>query len=80
VNAARERYGKADLKALFADATRIVVAKGKLVLTFDPRKDEAADIAAVALGPSGNLRAPALKLGKTWMIGFHEEAYADRFG
>ena len=36
-------------------------------------------IAALALGPTGNLRAPAMRLGKTWMIGFNEEAYAERF-
>lgn len=39
-----------------------------------------AELAKVVLGPSGNLRAPAIKMGKTWLIGFHEEAYAERFG
>ena len=29
----------------------------------------------VALGPSGNLRAPAAKVGKTWLVGFNEEAW-----
>ena len=56
------------------------MAKGKKVLTFNPKKDTLADIAAVALGPTGNLRAPAAKVGKTWLIGFHEEAYDERFG
>jgi len=56
------------------------VAKGKKVQSFDPRKDAAADIAAVALGPTGNLRAPALRMGKNWLIGFNEEAYSERFG
>ena len=56
------------------------MAKGKKVLTFDPKKDSASEIAAVALGPTGNLRAPAMKTGKTWMIGFHDEAYTERFG
>lgn len=54
-----------------------MVAKGKKVLTFDPREDALADIAAVALGPTGNLRAPAIRTGKTWLIGFHEEAYGE---
>jgi hypothetical protein len=79
VNAAKERFGKADLRRLFEGATRIDVAKGKKVVSFDPGKAAAADIAAVALGPTGNLRAPAMRLGKTWMIGFNEEAYAERF-
>ena len=29
------------------------------------------------LGPSGNLRAPALRLGKTWVIGFGAETYEE---
>jgi len=40
----------------------------------------AAELAKVVLGPSGNLRAPAIRMGKTWLIGFHEEAYTERFG
>lgn len=39
----------------------------------------AAELAAVVLGPTGNLRAPAIRTGKSWLIGFHEEAYAERF-
>jgi len=53
--------------------------KGKKVLEFDPRKDDADEIAKVALGPTGNLRAPAIRMGKTWLIGFNEEAYAEIF-
>ncbi len=58
-----------------------MVAKGKKVLTFDMKKDppSAADFAKVVLGPSGNLRAPSLKTGKKWLVGFHEEAYSERF-
>ena len=40
----------------------------------------AADLAAVVLGPTGNLRAPAIKSGKTWLIGFNEEAFGGQFG
>jgi hypothetical protein len=60
----------------------VVVAKGKKVLTFDLKKDppSPADLAAVVLGPTGNLRAPAARTGKTWTIGFNEDAYTERFG
>ena len=58
------------------------MAKGKKVQTFDLKKDppSQAELAAVVLGPTGNLRAPALRVGKTWVIGFNEEAFAARFG
>lgn len=80
VNASKERFGAEALDELFDGASRIVVAKGKKVLEFAPAKDDPAEIAKVALGPSGNLRAPSVRAGKTWFVGFHEEAWSQRFG
>lgn len=59
-----------------------MVAKGKKIATFRPGAAgfDAAEFAAAVLGPSGNLRAPALRAGKTWYVGFHEEAYGDAIG
>ena len=37
-----------------------------------------AELEKVALGPTGNLRAPTLRVGKTWFVGFNEEVYGDR--
>lgn len=81
MNASKERFGKGDLKQLFADASKVVVAKGKKTLEFDMKKDPPAqvDFAKAVLGPSGNLRAPAIRTGKSWLVGFHEEAYGERF-
>ena len=79
VNATKERFGAADLPGLFEGAKSIVVARGKKILTFNPSQDDAEEIARVVLGPSGNLRAPALRRGKTWLVGFHGEAYAQEF-
>lgn len=60
----------------------MVVAKGKKVVSFAPGGadfDEQAFQKAV-IGPSGNLRAPTLKVGKRFFVGFSEEAYADSIG
>jgi hypothetical protein len=48
------------------------------VVVFEMKKDPPppAELAALVLGPTGNLRAPAVRIGQTWLIGFHEEAYA----
>jgi hypothetical protein len=35
---------------------------------------------AVALGPTGNLRAPTAIVGKTVLVGFNDEAYGDALG
>jgi arsenate reductase-like glutaredoxin family protein len=32
------------------------------------------------LGPTGNLRAPTLVVGKTVLVGFNDEAYTEIFG
>lgn len=59
-----------------------MVAKGKKVATFEPKKDtfEAEEFAKNVIGPSGNLRAPSIRVGKTWLVGFSDEAYTDKFG
>ena len=82
MNASKERFGEKDLKKLFDDASKVIVAKGKKVNAFDMKKEPPtkAELAKVVLGPTGNLRAPAAKVGKTWLIGFNEEMYGDTFG
>jgi hypothetical protein len=80
VNAAKQRYGSADLAELFRNAARILVAKGKTVREIDvaATAPTPAELASLVLGPTGNLRAPAIRVGSTWLIGFHEPTYADR--
>lgn len=52
------------------------------MLTFAPgAADFDADaLQRVAIGPSGNLRAPTVRAGTTWWIGFHEAAYGELCG
>lgn len=58
-----------------------MAAKGKRVETFDLDTIAVDDPAfqKAVLGPTGNLRAPAVKRGKTWLVGFHEDAYDAEF-
>ena len=42
----------------------------------DPPLEE---LARAALGPSGNLRAPAARMGKSWLVGFGEDAWSGHF-
>ncbi len=50
-------------------------------MTFEPGKAgfDAQEFAKVVIGPSGNLRAPTIRSGKTWLVGFSAEAYGERF-
>ena len=74
---ASAKLGRTDALKLAAGASTIVVAKRGSVVTFVMTKDPPADEALLAhmLGPTGNLRAPTIKKGKTLLVGFDEESY-----
>lgn len=77
MNATKERFGRADLAALFDGARRVVVSKGKKFVAFDLASGAKwpSEVADVVLGPTGNLRAPAVRIGTTWLVGFQAEAW-----
>jgi hypothetical protein len=56
----------------------VIVAKGKKVSLFKPGGKASAEIVDAMLGPTGNLRAPTLRRGKTVLVGFNEELFAER--
>ena len=60
----------------------IYVAKGKKVVHLNMKKDkpDKATLTKLLLGPTGNLRAPTLRKGKTLIVGFDEETYQKLFG
>ena len=72
VDARKASFALADLAALFKGARRVVIAKGKSASELAPT----VEALAATLGPSGNLRAPALRVGDTWLVGFNESAWA----
>ena len=82
MDAGKNRYGRAEALRLARSARRVVTGRGKNVVTFDMRADPPDDdaLAAAILGPTGNLKAPALKVGDTLLIGFNEAAYQQVFG
>ena len=57
----------------------MVVAKGKTFQEIDLKKDRPDDesLVKLMLGPTGNLRAPTMKVGKSVLVGFNPEAYAE---
>ncbi len=81
-DAAKERRGRDEALALAKAAERVVVGKGKRIVVFDMKRDPPDDdtLAAHLLGPTGNLRAPTLRKGKTLLVGFGEEVYREVLG
>jgi len=43
-------------------------------------KPDKATLAKLLLGPTGNLRAPTLRKGKTLVVGFDQKTYEEVFG
>jgi hypothetical protein len=62
------------------EATRVIVAKGKKVSEFAPGGKASAEVVAAMLGPTGNLRAPTIRKGKTVVVGFNEDVFEEVFG
>jgi len=55
------------------------VAKGKKVIEFEEIADKHDEVLKKIIGPSGNLRAPTLKIGDSYVVGFNLELYAKCF-
>lgn len=68
--------------ALLADVDDLYVARGKKTLHFDLKSDRPADeeILAVILGRSGTLRAPAIRTGSTFLVGYNDSLLEARLG
>lgn len=67
---------------LIKNATTLIVAKGKKLTEVSLKKDRPSDdeLVSMMLGPTGNLRAPTMVVGKKVLVGFHEDAYETTFG
>lgn len=69
--------GREEALALAKTYDKVIAARGKQIVSFDLQKDLPDDdtLAAHILGPTGNLRAPALKKGRTLLVGFTDVMY-----
>jgi arsenate reductase-like glutaredoxin family protein len=77
VAADKTRIGRDDALKLLKGVERLVAVKGKKVVEFDLKRDEPDEetLLGCLMGPTGNLRAPTARVGKTLIVGFNEETY-----
>ena len=71
---ASRKLGRKDAAKIANDASLVIVAKGKKVSEFAGGK-AGKDVIEAMLGPTGNLRAPTIRKGKTVLVGFNEEVF-----
>ena len=70
-------YQQAKALSLLGAASDLWAARGKKVVKVNLKKDGLSDeeLLKLVLGPTGNLRAPTLCVGKKVLVGFNEEMY-----
>ena len=75
------KFGRAEAIALARNVKRLVFIRGQAVMSTRVTRRTPSDdaVASLLLGPTGNLRAPAVRAGDTLIVGFHEDAYRELF-
>jgi arsenate reductase-like glutaredoxin family protein len=77
VDAKKRKLTLKDALCLLEGADELYAARGKKVERVDLRagKPDKTTVERLMLGPTGNLRAPTLRVGRTLVVGFDEETY-----
>ncbi|RJP36812.1 MAG: hypothetical protein C4547_06730 [Phycisphaerales bacterium] len=77
VSAGKAKLGRDDALRLAREASKLVVSRGRKVTVFDMKREPPGDdeLLRHLLGPTGNLRAPTVRCGKTLLVGFDEHSY-----
>lgn len=78
-DAGKEKIDAEAAWLLLKTADKITVIKGKKVASFKPGRNNRDDILQAVMGPSGNLRAPTLRMGRDYLVGFNQELYRHQF-
>ena len=82
VDATRTRFAAAEALKLLDGIDVLIATRGKKVETFDLKADRPSDeeLFARLMGPTGNLRAPTARVGRTLVVGFNPDVYAALLG
>ena len=65
-----------DVRALLKEVDEVFIAKGKATRTLPARETTLVDLR----GPTGNFRAPMVRIGRRLLVGFHEETLKRELG
>ncbi len=71
-----EPLSEKDVRGLLKEVDDVVIAKGKSARTVPARDATLDDLR----GPTGNFRAPMMRIGRRLLVGFHEESLLRELG
>jgi arsenate reductase-like glutaredoxin family protein len=82
VDAKKRKLNRLESFRLARQMDGIYATRKKLVvyLNLRVRRPDARAVARLILSPSGCLRAPAMRVGKTLVVGYHEPVFRDVLG
>jgi hypothetical protein len=82
VDAKKQTIKGGQALGVLAGVDEIYAAKGRHVVHVDLRKEkpDRAALLGLLLGPTGNLRAPTIRKGRTLLVGFDEPTYKQVLG
>ncbi len=73
------KFQRDEALALAKETGSIWAARGKSLKRFETGVDDDEAIGKAILGPSGTLRAPAIRVNGVFMVGFNADAYGELF-
>jgi arsenate reductase-like glutaredoxin family protein len=81
VDARKVVLGKPQIAAMLRQTQKVIAAKGKTAVDYDLKRDPPVEkvLYEVLLGTTGTLRAPSLRIGRTLVVGFHEDRWKALF-
>lgn len=79
VDAKKNTLKGEEIWELVAKAEKVVVTSGKKILEFTPPENKDEMLKKMS-GRTGNLRAPTLRCGNTFYVGYNEELYNEVIG
>jgi hypothetical protein len=74
--AKKDPLSEKDVRGLLKEVDEVVIAKGKSARTVPAKGATLDDLR----GPTGNFRAPMLRIGRRLLVGFHEESLLGELG
>jgi hypothetical protein len=78
VDARKVRFDASAARQLLEGALRLHVSRGRKTETVDLRKPlSASEADRLLLGPTGNLRAPTARVGRTLLVGFDDATWSE---
>ena len=76
---ANQKLQASDAKNLLGSASKLIAMKGKKVSEFNVQTKVNKDAVNAMLGPTGNLRAPTIRVGGTYLVGYNDEIFSAEF-